>query len=244
MRDGLEVYGSREKAVMYIHEAVVSYGKELAVCGKPRKTTLIMCEPLDSWFIHLDETNHHGKSHVAQLLDLSAHAYPFIRSLGLDVDMEVIGWTCILHDIAQYDMSRTAMEIHASIAANWAEKHLQGIVNKNKLQKIIHTIANHAVAMDTGDMTPELRLFRSMDAVALVRLGRDVQNFHLPIIQLEEGHFMEGTTSLPVMALQLDENFKQLEKKTRAFEKEFGLGENRYQQMIYAGMKANLILPW
>jgi hypothetical protein len=218
--------------LLHVERQVWLYTWELIHIGKPRRTTLYQCEPPDSWFTHLDESNHHGKSHVAQLLVLGAFSYPYSRAMGLDVNFEAIGWTSILHDIAQWDTSEAAMEAHPRLAASWARKYLPGIVNQNTLQTIINTIEFHAMppTFNSQPMTDDLRFFRSLDACALVRLGEDPRTFHLPIPELEEEATRFSGISLPSIAQQLEQ-------------KRHDMRGNPFQQVIDAGVVSNIVLP-
>jgi len=159
--------------------------------------------------------------------------------------MVVVGWTSILHDIAQWNNSEEAMEAHPKLAADWARAHLPGIIDSDRLAKIVQTIELHSLTPEHNSqpMSNELRLFRSLDAAALVRLGMDTTQFHLPISLLEEGELAPPGLSLPCMAQRLETTYRKLEESTRQFEVGYNLEPNRFIQMVNAGVLCNIVLP-
>lgn len=174
--------------IVRVHTAIARYARDVTSSGKPKFTTLVECKPPEGWFVGHAETNHHGSGHVAQLLVLESSAYPFCTALGFRIDMEVQGWTSILHDIAQNGTS-DSVPGHEQYAAQWARLHLGGVVSAGTLQKIVETILLHTVT--TSDIPSENHdalLFKTVDKLARVRLGEDVSGMPLPIYQME-GHF-------------------------------------------------------
>ena len=130
--------------ILRVHNAVSRYADDVTRTGKPKFTSLVECRPPAQWLLSHDETNHHGSGHVAQLLVLGGSAYSFCTALGFHIDMEVQGWTSILHDIAQNGTS-DSVPGHEQYAAGWARLNLEGVVSPGTLQKIIDAILLHTV---------------------------------------------------------------------------------------------------
>lgn len=126
-------------------------------------------EPDPRWFVH-SPGGIHGLGHETRVLIWTQILAEMVRSEGLSVDAEVLGWAAAVHDTQRWDDGDDPD--HGTRAADWLAKDPRILPPAIPLEQVLYLCRWH-VPPDhwAPEMTTELRIFKDADALDRWRIS-------------------------------------------------------------------------
>lgn len=129
-------------------------------------------QPSPGWFAH-NPDGIHGIRHVARVLVWADRLAEWTVGQGHPVDIEVVRWAAVLHDVGRLDDGRDPE--HGKRSAEWlSENHSRLFpgIDRGRIEAIQYCCTWH-VPSDTEipEMTSELKCLKDADGLDRVRLG-------------------------------------------------------------------------
>ncbi len=134
--------------------------------------------PSPEWFSH-DPYGIHGIAHVARVLVWAECIGCGLNGDGLGLDLEVVRWAAVLHDVGRHDDGKDAG--HGKRSAAWVRAHRDAValLTEEQIEQVVYCCEWH----DQEDrhaprMTPMLKCLKDADGLDRVRI-RDLNPAYL-----------------------------------------------------------------
>jgi hypothetical protein len=133
---------------------------------------LDLYEPLPTWYLH-NAYGIHGIGHAARVLAWAERIGQSMIEGGTPVDLPVIRWAAVLHDVRRVDESQDPL--HGQRVAKWIHEYseqIAGNLDAHQLQQVIYCCTWHVPDDHLAPkLIPELICLKDADGLDRVRLN-------------------------------------------------------------------------